>query len=265
MKNSYKYLIFPLIFFLFECTNDKKGSNEPLYPAMEGFNKEASDSAAISIADSVVKAMGGWESWEKTHYISWNFFDVRELVWDKWTGDVRINSLKNDFKAILNVHDLQGRVMINGEEVTNPDSLQQYLNQAKNFWINDSYWLVMPFKLKDSGVTLKYLGKETIDNAGPSYVLQLTFDNVGVTPDNKYKVWVDQNNHLVRQWAFFRSADQDTANFITPWNNYKKFGSILLSGDRGQRDITDIEIFNDLPEEVFNSFEPVDLNSLVKN
>ena len=254
------YLALLLVFLLFRCGNYDNGtSGEPVYPEMEGFNKEASDSAAIAIADSVMLAMGGWDSWQNTHFISWNFFDARKLIWDKWTGNVRINSLKNDFEAILNIHDNQGRVMLNGKEITEPDSLQQLLDQAKSYWINDSYWLVMPYKLKDSGVTLKYAGQDDIENAGPSYILQLTFDNVGITPENKYKVWVDKQSFLVRQWAFFRSADQDTANFITPWNNYQNYGGILLSGDRGQRNISEIMVFEELPEEVFSSFEPVNL------
>ena len=45
----------------------------------------------------------------------------------------------------------------------------------------------MPFKLKNSGVTLKYLGDTTATKDGkPADVLQLTFEGMGVTPDNKH-------------------------------------------------------------------------------
>ena len=40
--------------------------------------------------------------------------------------------------------------------------------------------------------TLKYIGQDTTQAGVPSEVLQLTFQNVGNTPDNMYQVWVDQ-------------------------------------------------------------------------
>lgn len=41
----------------------------------------------------------------------------------------------------------------------NPDTLAADLQAAYRAWINDSYWFVMPYKLKDSGVTLRYRGQ----------------------------------------------------------------------------------------------------------
>lgn len=261
------FSIFIIISTLFyqNCQPAKEDHGETVMtaeenPAAEGFNVEASDSVAVAIADQVMKAMGGRQAWDNTQFIAWNFFGNRKLVWDKTTGDVRVESLKNDFTALINIYDNQGRVMKDGEEITQPDSLQKYVNQAKNMWINDSYWLVMPFKLKDSGVTLTYEGEDTLTQVTQADVLQLTFENVGHTPDNKYKVWVDQDSDLIKKWAFYRTAEQDTPNIVTPWENYQQHGEILLSGDRGRMEITDIMVFEELPEMVFDSFEPVDLS-----
>ena len=44
----------------------------------------------------------------------------------------------------------------------------------------------MPYKLKDSGVTLKYKGQDTLETGHPAEKLQLTFEEVGKTPENKY-------------------------------------------------------------------------------
>lgn len=46
----------------------------------------------------------------------------------------------------------------------------------------------MPYKLKDSGVTLKYKGEGQTEEGEPAQVLVLTFKDVGVTPQNKYEV-----------------------------------------------------------------------------
>ncbi len=134
----------------------KKSSN----PAADGFDAAGSDARAIKIADEVMAAMGGRKAWDNTHLISWNFFGARHLIWDKWTGNVRVDNLKNDQTVLLNVNNDKGRVFKDGAEVTAPDSVAKYVKQAKAAWINDSYWLVMPFKLKDSGVTIKHIGEE---------------------------------------------------------------------------------------------------------
>jgi len=256
MKNI--IVIIAVIIFFWQCTStDTTEKNYDFNPPAEGFNIDESDSFAIAIADSVMKAMGGREAWNNTHFISWNFFGARKHYWDRFTNDIRIESLHNDFVALINLDDLTGRIQKDGQEVTEPDSLRFYIERAKNFWNNDAYWLIMPYKLKDSGVTLTYVGEDSIQNAGDAYKLQLTFDNVGTTPNNKYHVWADKNSYLVRRWAYFKDASQDTANIITPWNEYRKYGDILLSGDRGERQITEIMVSDSLPTAVFESFDPV--------
>jgi hypothetical protein len=228
-------------------------------PPMEGFNMAGSDPKAIQIADSVMAAQGGRESWDETRYISWNFFGNRKLLWDKATGNVRVEHLKDDTKILVNVNTDEGRVYKDGAEVTQLDSVAKYLQRGKEAWINDSYWLVMPFKLKDSGVTLKYLGEETTQAGQPADVLQLTFESVGVTPENKYKVYVDKETNLVSQWAYFKSASDPEPAFVMPWQDYQTYGKLKLSGDRGQAKITDIKVLDEVPETAFTSFEPVNL------
>ncbi len=230
------------------------------YPAAPGFNKAASDSMAIALAGKVMQAMGGWESWKNTHYLVWTFLGRRHLIWNKFSGDVRINSLNQPLKIILNIHSMKGKVMKNGERVTNPDSLQKYLEMGKRIWINDSYWLVMPFKMKDSGVTLSYLGEDSTKAGQAAHIVALTFEDVGVTPQNKFHVWIDKDTHLVSQWAYFRKAWQEEPNFIMPWNDYQKYGEIMLSGDRGKLSLTDIMVLDSVPEHTFSSFEAVDLD-----
>ncbi|MEM1138180.1 MAG: hypothetical protein AAGI07_20295 [Bacteroidota bacterium] len=235
--------------------NDELTSN----PAAEGFMLAESDEKAIALADDVMQAMGGRKNWEETRYIAWNFFGFRKLIWDKWTGNVRIENTKNDFKFLVNVHTLEGKIFKNGEEISQPDSLKKYLTMGKDIWINDSYWLAMPFKLKDTGVALKYIGKDTVMSK-PSHVLELTFKDVGVTPQNKYHVYIDKDTKLVNQWAFYKNYEDEKPGFILPWQNYKQHGSIKLSGDRGPRQLTEIQVFKELPESIFTSLEPVDLS-----
>jgi hypothetical protein len=100
--------------------------------------------------------------------------------------------------------------------------LKKLLARAKGIWINDSYWLTMPFKLKDSGVTLKYFGEDTLKNDRYN-ILELTFKEVGDTPENKYRLYVGIKDKMIKHWAYYNDAKKDTANFIRPWDNYQKW------------------------------------------
>lgn len=256
---NYLYLsVLCLVVFFQMCQPKEKDVAEN--PPMEGFNTSGSDSRAIQIADSVMVAQGGRKSWDATRYIAWQFFDARKLLWDKSTGNVRIENLKDDTKTLVNINSGKGKVFKNGAEVTQPDSLAKYLQEGKEAWINDSYWLVMPFKLKDSGVTLKYLGSEKLTSGSEADVLQLTYQNVGVTPENKYKIYVDKNTHLVAQWAYFKNAQDTEPAFVMPWLNYQTYGKIKLSGDRGQAKLTNIQVLDQVPEIAFTSLSPVNLS-----
>jgi hypothetical protein len=224
-------------------------------PPAKGFDLEGSDAQAIEIADKVMDTMGGRKNWDKTRYISWVFFGVRKHIWDKWTGNVRIEGLKDKSVSLLNINTLNGSIYRNGQLVTNPDSLKIFLKAAKNQWINDSYWLLMPYKLKDSGVTLKYLGESKTQNNEEAYLLGLTFKEVGSTPQNKYQVWVSKTDNLVKQWAYFAKADLEKPNFIMPWLSYEKYGKILLSGDRGERKLSEIIVLNKLNSKIFTEID----------
>ncbi|WP_420147609.1 hypothetical protein [Spirosoma sp.] len=229
-------------------------------PAIPGFDIAGSDVRAVQIADAVMAAMGGRAAWDETKLIAWNFDGIRKLVWDRWSGDVRIDNLHDDQTVLLNTTNDMGRVFRNGEELTNPDSVAKYVKQGKREWINDAYWLLMPFKLKDAGVALKYLGDEPTQTGKPANTLQMTFKSGNIHAGSKYKVWVDKKTHLITQWAYYAKQSDKEPVFTLPWDNYQPYGNILLSGDRGKHNLTDIMVFTGLPGEVFSDFTRTDLS-----
>lgn len=237
-----------------EKTTKETPETKEINPAAEGFLTDQSDAQAISIADQVMEAMGGRQAWDQTRHIQWNFFGRRMHYWDKETGDIRIESPAQNLTILMNIHNMEGKVSRADQEITEQDSVAIYLERGKSWWINDSYWLVMPFKLKDTGVALKHLGKDTTMDGQSAEVLSLTFQEVGVTPNNKYHVYVDSATQLISQWAYFATADLDSANIITPWSNYQPFGEIMLSDGRGRGSLTDISVHENLPEELYTDF-----------
>lgn len=227
-------------------------------PPAEGFRMEASDSRAVALADSVMVAMGGRSAWDRTRFLGWNFFGFRYLVWDKLKGRIRIDSPRDSLLYLVDLADeSRGQVFRKGVPVEDQRLRDSLLQRGKSIWINDSYWLVMPFKLKDSGVTLKYLGRDTTQAGAPAFVLQLAFSEVGDTPQNKYHVYVDTGSYLVRQWAYFPQAEDEAPAFILPWDDYREYGGILLSGSRGERGLSDIKVLDATPEGAFSVLDPM--------
>ena len=230
-----------LFFCLFVSIMACSGTKQQMLRS-EGFNIDQSDPKAVAIANEVVEASGGATAWNDTRYLGWNFFGSRQHVWDKQTGDVYIRSLKDPIEITMNINDKTGEVMMNNKLTTEPDSLSKYLQKGYEWWVNDSYWLVLPFKLQDSGVTLKSLGDSTTEAGQSADILSLTYDNVGVTPQNKYHIYVDKTTRLITQWDFYTNAEDEEPRFKIPWKSYFPYGSILLSGDRGRMAITDIRV-----------------------
>lgn len=258
-NNAFLLLIALSIAVLTGCTTTT-ATKDATYPnpAAPGFNAAESDSQAIAIADQVMEAMGGRKAWDQTRFIRFTFFGRRHLIWDRHGKRARIEVPGDSLVYLYSyAQGDQATTYKNGEPVTEADSILKYTEQARRIWINDTYWLVMPYKLKDSGVTLKYLGEENIGQDGvvECDVLELTFASVGVTPQNKYHVWVDTQEHLVRQWAYFSSAEDSEPRITTLWLDYQPYGRILLSGNRGgDRALSDIDVPESLPDEVFTSY-----------
>lgn len=224
-------------------------------PPAEGFNLDASDAKAIDIADAAMAAMGGREAWDATRYLSWNFFGRRTHLWDKWTGALRFE--QGDSLVLMNINSKEGQAF-KGRAALEGEELATALDNAYKAWINDSYWLLMPYKLKDSGVTLRYVGEEAMEDGRMADVVMLTFEDVGVTPENKYHVFAAKDTGMVEQWAFFNSASDEEARFTTPWAKWEKHGNVMLSGDRGRFQLSDIAVFSEVPSSAFESKETPD-------
>lgn len=244
---------------LFSCSSAAQ-QQTPGNPPAPGFNLAGSDAKAIAIADEVMEKLGGRENWDNMRYVTWRFFGRRLHVWDKWTGNARIES--GNLVILMNLNTKSGRAWQDGQEVTHTDSLKKELEKGYAFWVNDSYWMFMPYKLKDSGVTLKYQGEGKMADSSAADILELTFDQVGLTPQNKYLVYVDRTTRLVGQWDYFQNASDAAPRMSTPWKDWQKFGNIMLSDDRGRSKHTDLAVFDELPAAVFQSPEPVDLQSV---
>jgi hypothetical protein len=225
------------------------------------------DARSAEIAESVMQRMGGHAAWEATRFLTWNFFGRRRHLWDKHSGDIRVEGTDRDsgdsYLILMNLNSKQGRAWTNGEEVTEPEALVELLERGESAWINDSYWLFMPYKLRDPGVTLRHVGEGTMADGRAAQVLELTFTEVGRTPQNKYRVYIAADSGLVEQWDFYAQATDEEPRFQTPWHDWRPHGEILLSANRGESGHSAIAVLDQVPAGVFTSPETVDWDAVV--
>ncbi len=228
-------------------------------PQEESPAQESRDAKADALADQVMAAMGGEQSYNHARYLTWRFFGRRFHVWDKHTGDIRVEDGKG-LVVIMNIQTMQGKAWQDGQPIEDPAVLKEKLDFGYGAWINDSYWLVMPYKLKDPGVNLVYSREDKMENGRLAHVLTLTFDaGIGLTPENKYEVFIDKETHLVEQWSFFKTFEDEEPQFSTPWAQWRRFGNIMLSDDRGKYKHTDVAVFDELPVPAFEGPDPISL------
>ena len=233
----------------------------------EGQQPDHSDPKALATADQVMAAMGGKTNWDNTRYLRFTFFGFRTHYWDKWTGRYRVEwkSREGDaYVVLMNLNTKEGDVYVNGTGVEG-EEMQSLLDRAEGAWINDTYWLLMPYKLKDPGVILKYDEEETID--GVVYdKLHLSFKDVGRTSGDEYWAYVNRETHLMDKWMYLLQPNKEgkRRRGEARWNNWQQYGNIMLSPERkrpdGQKNLLEnIAVFETMEGTVFTSPEPVSM------
>ena len=165
---------------------------------------------------------------------------------------------------LMNLNSKKGKVYTDGIEVTDVKTRDQFLERARRAWINDTYWLLMPYKLFDPGVELTYSGEEVIN--GTTYdILHLSFNDVGVTPGDEYWAYINRETSLMDKWVYLlqlREGQTERSRGEWKWNSWRRYGKILLSSERervdGQKRMhKDLAVFQHVDKVVFTSWSPV--------
>lgn len=218
--------------------------------------KAQSDAKARRLAEATIDQMGGLDDWNEHRYLVWDIFGEKHY-WDKWSGDFRWES--DSLLVLMNIQTKDGRVWIEGDEVVDPQKKKELLDEAYARWVNNSYWLLMPYKLLDPGVNLRYVGVDTSQAGQISDVIEVTFDNVGLTPNNRYRVFIDKKTGMVCQWAYYRNREDKEPGFVRPWTDWKEYNDMWMATGRGDpaHNVTNLALPDKLPKSVFTDPAPV--------
>ena len=225
------------------------------------------DKATI-IAEEAMEAMGGRENWDATRYLRFSFFGFRTHYWDKETGRHRLSWTDREsgqsHVILMNLNTREGRVYTDGTEVTDTETRDGFLERARGAWVNDTYWLLMPYKLQDPGVDLTYEGEEVIDDAVYDK-LHLSFDDVGLTPGDEYWAYINRDTRMMDKWVYLlqsREGQDERSRGEWKWNAWRKYGDIMLSAERERMDgqkqsHENVAVFEHVDDAVFASPSPV--------
>ena len=153
--------------------------NEDLPQGVQGVEADA-------LAVKMLNALD-YEAYKKTNYIEWTFRNKHHYKWQKnknicsvfWKDNKVVLHLKDIEKSKVYIHDLN----VKGE-------IEKYLiEKAINYFNNDSFWLVAPYKVFDTGTERRLV---TLDNGKEA--LLITYTSGGSTPGDSYLWLLDKNS-----------------------------------------------------------------------
>ncbi len=239
------------------------------------FDPTQSDPRAIALADLVMKALGGQEAWEGTRFIHFAFevekggrrLAYRTHLWDRWRGRLRYETAGKDDRPVVVLLDAgsrQGEAYRGGARLAEADA-RPLLDEAYEAWINDTYWLLMPYKMKDPGVRLQYAGEVKEKGKTCERVL-LTFDGVGLTPKDRYWAHIDPATHLMERWSYVLQDDPPGSRpEVWEWRDWRRYGKILLSSEKVSERAGEtvrirhpiLAVYDDLPDGYFTRPDPL--------
>jgi hypothetical protein len=219
------------------------------------------EAGPTKVAHEMHAAMGGLDNWNNTRYVNFKFqvgqdgeWRVsRAHLWDKWAGRYRFESTDSEGArsvALFNVNTKQGKVYVNGEELP-ADQAQEQIDKAYGSYINDTYWLAMPWKWLEPGVNLKYVGEETVDGEDCD-VVELSFEQVGLTPGDVYKAFVSKASHLMVHWEYKLQSDQEgSSDWVYTTTNGLKLAATHKRADGREINMGDPVASNEVDESLF--------------
>ncbi len=199
------------------------------------------DQEVARVHERMMQVIAPDRGWERARYLEFQWTVARPdgstlartHRWDRWEGHARVEdqAAGQPRISIFNTNDpAAGRVWVGGQELSG-EAAAEALTSAYRAHINDSYWLVMPYKWSDPGVLTRYLGEQTDESGRRWEVVELSFgEGIGLTPQNRYHAFINPETGRMERWHHFPDADADPAP--SDWVDWQQYGPIELAENR---------------------------------
>ena len=148
-------------------------------PLPQGTQSKEADVLATKMLTALNK-----KAYDNTKILEWTFKGDHHYKWFKEEGKAEVTWENN--KVLLDLKKPQNSIIYTANTQTENNAL---LDKAINYFNNDSFWLVAPYKVFDEG-TKRAIVKYNDQNA-----LLITYTSGGSTPGDSY-LWILDNNYL---------------------------------------------------------------------
>ena len=136
----------------------------------------------------------GKEHWNDIQYVQWTFVGMHHFLWDKHRNMVRVKWDENTL--YISPGTKSGAAFIETKRVAQ-EKEDELIKSAIEFFNNDMFWLIAPYKTFDDGVT-----RELVDYEGEKRLL-VTYSSGGSTPGDSYlwKLAEDGTPESCKMWT----------------------------------------------------------------
>ena len=177
----------------------------------------------LTIAEKIASAHG-FENWKNVSEVKFTFKVDRDTI--KGKGRSWVWNPKEDSVA-----------MTAGESTVNyvRNKIDSTYTVADRAFINDKYWLLVPFQLVwDSSATISEAKKtEAPISKDELNIITITYsDKGGYTPGDAYDIYYD-DQFLIKEWVY-RRGNSEQPSLTTTFENYKDYNGIKIATDHKQ-------------------------------
>ncbi|MEQ9467612.1 MAG: hypothetical protein RLN88_09380 [Ekhidna sp.] len=173
--------------------------------------------AAEQLADEMLSALNK-PAFDSLKLITFTYPGGHSYEWNKAENKVRVQWDKNDLVLDMN---------------QSPEDYSVLEYQAYEYFLNDSFWLIAPFKVRDDGVI-----RSTVEVEGGSGLL-VTYTSGGVTPGDSY-LWIIDERGFPTAWKLWTS-NVPLGGLRTSWGGWVEKGGVWFSTFHASKFI-DLEI-----------------------
>ena len=174
----------------------------------ESLPKGIKNEKAEALATKMMKALN-YDAYKSVEVLEWSFRGENYYKWYKEENVVEVSWGSN--KVILNTKKpALSEVFVSETKTEN----QELIKNAIDYFNNDSFWLVAPFKIFDAGV------ERSIVKHNEKDALLITYTTGGSTPGDSYLWILDENNFPTSYKMWTRIIP--IGGIEASWSDWKK-------------------------------------------